>query len=200
MEGKTKIFCNLFIIIGAITQVLSLVLFYFDNYFNGILFGFAYDLATLATIFFLVSYIILRIQKEYYTNKFAAIFVSFFPLFAFCNLIISAKSNTISIIPVIVLTLVYVSFGILFLCTQKKIYYPLCMDILDIDLMISVSSKINVSLVLLYIFFLIANYILIEYPIFILAFTLVTYILFIATLILFTGIFVIKILLYKYDN
>ena len=185
--SKNRIVTIVFLVIGLLLHIaLTVIFFNLGHYLAKSVrlynraYGVINDLALGASVSYLISYIIIRNEKEYYTNRHATLFVISYPIAAYSLLIILPKADYLLLfrISFLIVSLLFIVVIFLYIFVNK-IYNPLIKDIVIVEKNVKASTTLNVVLVIVYALSLIANYVFIDYPI--------------ANVIIATGIYIIFI-------
>ena len=195
------------IIIGVILNIIGLFLFIYSVYIanNYGMFSYLYsisnDFAFLFIIFYLIAYFQINSEKEYYTNKYAALFMIFFPIHAYVMLVIYTKAylNILPSITIMASTVFFVIISLLYVFDNSA-YNPLTKETLFIDKSIKRSQIFNGTLVLIYAFSLVINYILIELEEAVIYLSAIIYLIFIIFLIVYMTLFIVSFIKLKKEE
>ncbi|MBP5550773.1 MAG: hypothetical protein J6X93_01810 [Bacilli bacterium] len=191
--SKSKTACIVFLVLGIITHlILTIMFFNLNNWlarsvrlYNK-MYGIINDLSLGAVLCYLVSYLIIKNEKDYYTNKFAALFVLSFPLESYSLLVLLPRANFLMLfrITFYILSISFIVIMLLYIFVNK-VYNPLIKDIASLEKNVTVSTTMNVVLIIIYVFSLIANYVFIDYEIANMVLAIIIYLIFITCVIVF---------------
>ena len=199
--SKSKITSIVFLVLGLIAHIVLTIMFFNLNnwlaksvYLYNHMYGIINDIALGATLCYLISYCIMRNEKEYYTNKFAALFVLAFPLEAYSLLILLPRADYLFLfrITFYILSVSFIVIMILYIFINK-LYNPLIKDIVLLEKNVTISTTLNVVLIIIYVFSLIANYVFIDYAIANFIIAIFIYLIFVTCVLIFAITIIVDI-------
>ena len=209
MRKHPKLFIIIFLSIGLLFHIISTYLVFRVVIINGVtnvdrylyLYGISTDAAFVSTVFYLFGYLLMRYEKEYYTNKFSALYVITFPLAAYLMLIMLPRIDYYGLFAYtyLIASILFMIVVVLYFCINKA-YNPLIKDISLVDKKVRTTTVMNATLAIIYALTLVVNYIFIEYDVAMLYIAIVIYTIFVTSLIIFFISLIVDIYLSKEEE
>ena len=209
MRKHPKLFTIIFLSIGLLFHIISTCIAFRVVIINGItdvdrylyLYGISTDAAFVSTLFYLFGYLLMRYEKEYYTNKFSTLYVITFPLAAYLMLILLPRIDYYSLFAYtyLIASILFMIIVVLYFCINKP-YNPLIKDISLVDKKVRATTIMNATLAIIYAITLVINYIFIEYDVVMVYIAIAIYTIFITSLIIFIITLIVDIYLSKEED
>ena len=209
MRKHPKLFTIIFLSIGLLFHIISTFIFFRIAILNDIvdidkylyLYGISTDTAFVSALFYLFGYLLMRYEKEYYTNKYSALYVIAFPLAAYLMLILLPRADYYKLFSYtfIIASVSFMVVVILYFCINK-VYNPLIKDIMLLEKKVRTTTIMNATLAIIYALTLVVNYIFIEYDIVMVYIAIAIYTIFLTSLIIFFITLIVDIYLSKEED
>ena len=209
MRKHPKLFIIIFLSIGLLFHIVSTYLVFRVVIINKItnvdrylyLYGISTDTAFVSTLFYLFGYLLMRYEKEYYTNKFSTLYVITFPLAAYLMLIMLPRVDYYGLFAYtyLIASILFMIVVVLYFCINRP-YNPLIKDISLVDKKVRTTTVMNATLAIIYALTLVVNYIFIEYDVAMLYIAIVIYTIFVTSLIIFFISLIVDIYLSKEEE